>query len=163
MVKEIELTRGQVTLVDDEDFERVTAQGSWCASWYPKREVYAAIGSVDGELTLLHRFILTVPPGLEIDHKNLNPLDNRRCNLRFCTRAQNSMNRRKQRGVYSSKYKGVSRSPGRTKWTAYIGWNGKKNHLGQFDTEEEAASAYNDMANELFGDFAGLNVIESEA
>jgi hypothetical protein len=57
-----------------------------------------------------------------------------------------------------SGYKGVSRS--RNRWESYITFNNKKKHIGQFDTKEEAALAYNNMALELFGEYARFNIID---
>lgn len=63
----------------------------------------------------------------------------------------------------SSKYKGVSYYKGNltNPWTACINKDGKRNHLGYYATEEEAAKAYNEKAKELHGDSAKLNKIEA--
>jgi len=95
-------------------------------------------------------------PGLEVDHINGNTLDCRRLNLRLCTHKQNLANQKKQSGR-SSQFKGVSFSKSRGKWEAYIKTDGKKKHLGRFDTEEAAAYAYDLEAFRLFGWFAKLN------
>ena len=105
---------------------------------------------------LLHREIMNAVPGLEVDHINGNTLDCRRLNLRLCTHKQNLANQKKQSGR-SSQFKGVSFSKSRGKWEAYIKTDGKKKHLGRFDTEEAAAYAYDLEAFRLFGWFAKLN------
>lgn len=111
----------------------------------------------------LHRDILGEEcKGRLVDHINKNPLDNRRCNLRLATVSQNAMNQAKQKNR-SSKYKGVNLDKSRNRvkrWRAQIKKEGKKMHLGRFLTEKEAAEAYNAAAQELFGEFASLNVIE---
>ena len=109
----------------------------------------------------MHRQILNVPEGLEIDHKNHNMLDNRKYNIRTCSKAENQHNRKTQK--HSSKYKGVSWHKERRKWRTRICNNGKEFSLGLFDSEIEAAKAYDQKAKELFGEFAYLNFEEKEA
>lgn len=163
-MKEIPLTQGKFAKVDDEDFERVN-QFKWCA--VKRRDVFYAIRSIkiNGKWTkqYMHRFITNAKPGKEVDHENNDGqdsgLDNRKSNLRFCTRAQNLCNQRKQKRA-SSKYKGVYWQAGRKKWRAQIQANGRKICLGVFDSEEEAARTYDRAALKLFGEFARLNLPE---
>lgn len=91
------------------------------------------------------------------DHINHDTLDNRRDNLRICTVSQNNMNRKKSRKTQSSIYKGVCWYARSRKWIARIKYYETKYHLGYFDSEIEAAKAYNNKARELFGEFAKLN------
>jgi hypothetical protein len=87
----------------------------------------------------------------EVDHINLNGLDNRRDNLRLATNSQNNMNVRRYRNNKSG-FKGVHLAKGR--WRASIRLNYKLYHLGYFDTPEEAYGAYCEAAKERFGEFA---------
>jgi len=104
----------------------------------------------------LHRLILSAPRGLSVDHINGNTLDNRRCNLRFATNAENLRNMRIRGG--SSKYKGVYLlRPG--VWRAHIMCNYKKQNLGNYRNEQDAARAYNARAVEVFGQYARLNEV----
>ena len=105
---------------------------------------------------MMHREILDVPAGMICDHKNHNGLDNRRCNLRICTPAQNQYNRRLQTGG-TSLYKGVYWHKENRKWRAQICHGGLHIHIGYYDYEADAAIAYDDMAIDLFGEFACLN------
>ena len=104
----------------------------------------------------LHRLILNTPKGLLVDHINGNSLDNRRCNLRVCTNAQNQWNTAKKSNS-TQKYKGVRKTKS-GKYEARIRCGeGKRLHLGTYPTIEEAVEAYNTKALELHGDFAYLN------
>ena len=93
-------------------------------------------------------------PNLVIDHINRNPLDNRRENLRLITRSSNQQNRNKPKNNTSG-YKGVWKQG--SKWVAQIRANRKKYTKGLFNTPEEAAMAYNEMAIKLHGNCAVLN------
>lgn len=94
-----------------------------------------------------------------IDHINGNGLDNRRDNLRVCTPTTNGQNKRSRGG--ESKYKGVFRNKQvKTKitWMSCIRFNKKHIHLGSFNSEIEAAIAYDNAAIKYFGEFAKLNI-----
>jgi hypothetical protein len=109
----------------------------------------------------IHRLIMDAPKGMDIDHINGNPLDNRKSNLRICTRAENQSNRGPQKNNTSG-YKGVSyKKPSKSwkaqKWRAQINCRGESICIGYFDTPEEAARAYDTKAKELHGEYAYLN------
>jgi hypothetical protein len=105
----------------------------------------------------MHRLIVRAPPGMTVDHKNRDPLDNRRANLRLCDGTQNNANGAPGRGV--SKYRGISRRPCHARpWRAEIQVRGKRYYLGSFATEVEAAAAYDVAAVMFFGPFAHLNL-----
>jgi hypothetical protein len=97
----------------------------------------------------------------QADHANGDGLDNRRCNLRICSSAQNNANKKKWTGA--SSYKGVSWSASRCRWMAQLGAglhaSGKQavRFLGRFRTQEEAAYAYNQAALNQYAEFAVLN------
>jgi hypothetical protein len=76
---------------------------------------------------------------LQVDHKNLDPLDNRRSNLRLVTNAQNCQNRRHRGG--SSRFRGVTWQKDVRKWKAQVRFEGEHYYLGLFETEQEAADA----------------------
>jgi hypothetical protein len=95
-------------------------------------------------------------PSYDIDHKNNIRNDNKWENLRLATKSQNLMNT----GVYKSNtvgYKGVHKRKNWNKWRARIIVNGKRLHLGDFNTPEEAALAYNEAAIKYHKEFANLN------
>ena len=96
-----------------------------------------------------------IPIGLDIDHIDRNPSNNRIENLRLATRSQNMTNRHKQTNNTSG-YKGVCWHKCAKKWVAQIAHNKIKNHLGYFDTAELARDAYILASGKLQGDFACL-------
>lgn len=146
-MKEISLTRGKVSIVDDEDFEYLN-------QWKWNYTGHYASRSVKGKVILMHRQIMNFPNKKEIDHINHNRLDNRKENLRECSSEENGRNKSKRSGTYS-KFLGVTKS--RKKWMAQIEKDGKSTYLGVFDSEYEAAKVYDKKAIEIFGEFASLN------
>jgi len=86
-----------------------------------------------------------------IDHRDLNPSNNRWVNLRIANRSQNNANRRRYRNN-SCGLKGVSRH--RRGWRATIRKNGRRHHLGIFRMPQAAHAAYVKAARKLFGKFA---------
>lgn len=158
-MKTLELSQGYKTIVDDEDYEKL-AKYKW-HSRVTKNTVYAK-RSEHGKTIYLHKEILSSND--MIDHINGNGLDNRRSNLRICTRSENLMNSKKPKAPATSKYKGVHKvkkgSKGHKKiWRVEIRLNRKSILIGSFETEIEAANAYNNAAIKYFGEFACLNKI----
>lgn len=156
MVKFVELSKGKVALVDDEDFERVN-QYKWYAweagnSWYVSRNT----ARPNRKKVLLHRFILNIPEGVCIDHINGDGLDCRKENMRTCSHAENMRNRRTPCNNKSG-YKGVYWYKKYQKWRASIKIGGTSKHIGYFDNVVEAAKAYDLAAKEYHGAFAKLN------
>jgi hypothetical protein len=160
-VKYIKLSRGASTIVDDEDYKEASKY-TWCAQTAYGGKLYAArYARVGGKpkYQYLHRMIMQADVGQYVDHINGDTLDNRRQNLRICTNAQNGQNSKKHRDG-SSKYKGVSWNKDIRKWSATICCNYKREIVGYFAKEIQAAEAYNRRAIELHGPFARLNQIE---
>lgn len=106
----------------------------------------------------LHRLIMDAPKGKDVDHINGNGLDNRRCNLRLCSRADNCKNRRLSKNNRSG-YNGVSWYRDRNQWRAKIQLNHKTIALGYYKNPVDAAKAYNQAAIKYFGEFARLNSV----
>ena len=109
---------------------------------------------------LMHRLLLNAPSTLEVDHINMNRLDNRRKNLRLATHSDNQHNRKKYK-VNTSGYKGVYFYKDRKKWSAKIRIKGKLFNLGFFDSPYLASFAYNTEATKNFGDYARPNFMPS--
>jgi len=104
----------------------------------------------------MHRLILNYPEGVDIDHINNDILDNRRTNLRFASISQNLANSPGHRDSIS-RFKGVTWYSKCRKWVARICWNQTKIYLGSYDSEEDAAQAYDMAATFYFKEFARLN------
>ena len=159
-MKLIKLTQDRWAMVDDEDYDYLS-QWKWYTkkgkseTWYACRNLSIAEGQPNVTIRM-HRVILNVPQGLEVDHINNCGLDNRRGNLRECTRSQNMRNSRSHKNS-SSRFKGVSWHKRDKVWQANITIHTGLIHIGSFDTEKDAAIAYNEKAVELFRDFARLN------
>lgn len=153
-MKKIPLTQGKVALVDDGNFEYLS-QFKWHAAkdkhiFYAKRNITRADGS---QRTLkLHQVILPPKKGFITDHENGDGLDCQKQNLRYATRLQNARNRITHVKRKTGKYKGVYWD--RNKWRVIIK---RKISIGRFDSEVEAAKAYDSAAKKLFGKFACLN------
>lgn len=157
MAKEIALSKGKVAIVDDADYEYLS-QWKWYAKncgtvWYAMRG--QRVGKRTKQLSM-HRILLDPADDIMVDHVNLDGLDNRRENLRTCTKAENMRND----GIRvnsKSGFKGVHWDKNRQRWVAYITTDGKRKHLGRFDNIEQAVRAYDVAARELHGEFARLN------
>lgn len=154
----ITLTQGQITVVDSEDFKTLR-NFKWFAHAQNLRgeeKIFRAARKEYGGTILMHRQIMNAPDGFDVDHIDMNPLNNRRANLRICTRSQNIANSKK-RTHSKSPFKGVSWNTTAMAWAARIGVGNKRVFLGYFNTSEEAAKAYDVAANKSFGEFARLN------
>lgn len=161
MAKRIPLTQGYFTIVDDEDYEEL-CKYNWQTHIDQRGFMYAVKGIPRGLKNIpnrMHRIILNAKNNETVDHINHNTLDNRKKNLRICTKAQNSANS-KGRKKRLHKYKGIAKTTDGGRWQAQITFNYKRIYLGCFKTMEEAAKAYNDAAIKYHGEFACLNKIK---
>ena len=162
-MKEIPLTRGYVALVDDEDYERVSAFKWHTLIIYRKDKTiantYAVRTPSKQRSMLLHRFVLNaLDSPLNVDHHpDPSGLNCRKTNLRLATSRQNSQNRRESTSNRAG-MKGVTWRKDHAKWVAYIVVNGKRKYLGEFDDREEAGKAYDSSCIEHFGTFGKTNV-----
>jgi hypothetical protein len=150
----IPLTRGLWAVVDVADFARLN-QHRWYAAPSGNGQMYARRNTKNGTI-LMHREIVHAPPGMVVDHKDRNGLNNRPDNLRVCTPAQNEYNKA-PRGK-RSRFKGVY--PDGNKWYSVIKHEGVTHYCGRFDDEVEAAKARDRKARELEGEYAYLNIPE---
>ncbi|CAH2910535.1 MAG: hypothetical protein CPSOU_1803 [uncultured Paraburkholderia sp.] len=155
-MKEITLSRGMVALVDDEDFEWLSA-----SKWTGRKDGYACrnvphpINAGKRTTLLMQRAIMGMESSdkREVDHIDGNRLNNCRSNLRICSHSENGRNKRPYR-TSKSPFKGISKESGKSKWTAQIMVDGRQKRIGYFETPEEAHAAYRRAAAELHGEFA---------
>jgi hypothetical protein len=158
-MKEIQLTKGKVAIVDDSDFEWLSKD-----KWYCSNYGYAVRNKKIPRqgMIWMHREITQAPAGMEVDHINGDALDNQKSNLRICTGSQNKENTRRRTNNQSG-YKGVHwhKQPSghdlSKGWRAVIKKNKNTIHLGYFDNPVEAALAYDEAAKKYFGEFAKTN------
>jgi len=152
-VRRIPVGQGLFATVDAADFEMLSKY-----KWYVYRRGRTAYAFCrqKGKPVYMHRMIMRPRKGYVVDHIDGNGLNNRHCNLRVCTPAQNRANVRSHGG--SSQYVGVYRHG--NKWTAEITSRGKHYYLGLFDDEVEAAKVRDRKAYELNGEHAYLNFPE---
>lgn len=141
---EIKRSKGRVILIDDEDLEEV------------KRNFPGACLSIDDKLRVkidyhlrargktiwryripLHQYLMTPVAPLVVDHINRNPLDNRRCNLRLVTQAENRMNTlpRPDSCISMTSYGA---------WQVIVGHQGRPKYIGAWPTIEEAREKRNE-------------------
>lgn len=164
-MKKIVLTQGKIALVDDADYDWLN-QWKWIASKPARSRTYYVYHSVliarakRYTTEWMHRLILGLQMGdkQQCDHIDHNGLNNQRSNLRVCTKTQNMQSSRKRKRR-TSKYKGVCWHRHNRKWYSRICVKKKEIHLGFFDSEIDAAAAYNVAALKHFGDFALLNTL----
>jgi hypothetical protein len=160
MAKEIILTQGKVALVDDEDYDYFN-QFKWHIykqnrnNYYARTVIYLNKKRIP---VVMHRLLVKCD-GYIIDHISGDGLDNRKCNIRVCTRSENPINRRVNINNLSG-YKGVSWFKPEQKWRAQIQYKKVVYHLGCFEKRIDAARAYNEAALKYHGEFANLNKID---
>jgi hypothetical protein len=162
MTKKITLTNGGTAIVDDQDYEYLSGFKWYSSLGYAIREER---DKNHNRISIaMHRKILGLMHGdkRQVDHKDMNTLNNTRANLRIATPSENRQNRKKTR-ANTTGYKGVmvTRSNRPLRYLAEIRVYGKHIYLGTFDTPEDAARAYDEAAKLYFGEFARLNFQES--
>lgn len=158
----VPLTAGLFATIDVGDFRTVVKHG-WCAikahgTWYAQANV-----KVDGKWKriFLHRLLVKVPPGMQVDHKDRNGLNCARGNLRIATRSSNQKNTgRKNTLGRTSRYKGVCWANHLSSWVAQCVVGGKNIMIGQYDSEEDAALAYDHCTYHQNHEFSLLNFPE---
>ena len=136
-ITKIYSSNGYEAIIDTEDLDKVKNFRFYCNTQgyfrcIRKRKQY-----------ILHRIIMDCPDDMVVDHINHNVFDNRKCNLRICTLAQNAYNKRTAIGVNFRN--GV--------WIAEIGYQGKSIYLGSFKTKDEAMKARLAAEEKYFGEF----------
>lgn len=154
----VPLTQGKFALIDSEDAPRVLAH-SWSLK-VTRSSMYAQKRDPSTKMPIsLHCFLTEAPPGIEVDHKNGDGLDNRRENLRLATRQQNSTNTL-LKSNNTTGYKGVSEYRREGNYRATIKVQGKQITIGYFNDPRNAALAYDAYVRTHFGEFGTYNFPE---
>lgn len=156
-MRKIPLTRGLFALVSDTDFEFLS---QW--KWRPDKDGYAIATTsrtVPPRKTIkMHRVIMARKLGHDfdeqVDHKDRDRLNNCRRNLRLADSTSQRANATRRTG----RFKGVWWYKPYSKWQSQITCRGKRQHLGYFENQLDAAKAYDKAALKLFGEFASLNL-----
>ena len=156
MSKQIPLSQGKFAAVDDADYD-------WLAKhkWTYDYKGYAMRRSANVTI-FMHRVVLNASGPVVVDHVNGDGLDNRRENLRIVTTAQNNYNRHPEKRPKTSQYKGVSLNKTVNRWQAHIKKGEDRRYLGLYDSEQDAARAYNAAARHYFGEHAFVNDVPDD-
>jgi hypothetical protein len=160
-MKTINLTKGYVAMVDDDDYARIN-QYEWCVGVTThgdgSKTLYAKRCANKTEtFYLMHRLILSITdPTIEVDHVDHNGLNNQKHNLRVATSSQNQGNAQ-VRSDNTSGFKGVTWHKHQKRWLPQLQTKERKIYLGSFVDKVKAALAYDKAAREYFGEFAHTN------
>lgn len=156
----IPLTKNQIALVDSVQHERFSEHpyyASWAKgshSFYAARKTSKKLGKQ--KTILMHREVLGLSKGDKriVDHINGNTLDNRRCNLRIATAAQNAWHQKKS-GRNKSGRRGISKGQTDGGFLVRIMYEGKRKYLGEYRSFEEACAVRDAAEKQYHGEFAG--------
>jgi hypothetical protein len=143
----------------------MTPDYEWLSRWkwrlnadgYVVRDRYVGKSRGPGKV-FLSRLIMQPSQRMEVVYLNGNRLDNRRANLRECTRSEKQTHGKLYDNNRSG-YRGVSWRRQQGRWIAQIQVNNRKMYLGLFSDRDQAARAYNQAARKYYGDLARLNEV----
>ena len=134
----------KVAIVSECDYERINKH-HWSLS---KRGYAVMYNPANKKKVFMHRMVMNAEYGKIIDHKNCDPLDNRRENLRYATKSQNRMN-----CPSTNSHRGVSYHRQSGKWQAYIKKDGKQYALGMYINLEDAVAARKEAEEKYYGEY----------
>lgn len=158
--RKIPLTKGFEATVSEEDYGYLSKfKWTYSAGYAVRRRP----GRNDGQI-LMHRLIMGVDgsPGFEIDHADMDKLNNTRENLRFVTRSKNIANKPSVGNIAG--FKGVRPVKGSPHlYCMEIAHNGERVRISGFPSAIDAARAYDGLALHFYGEFARLNLSDSVA
>lgn len=149
----VPLTKGQQAIVDKDDYEQIMLFNWQAQPTRTKNGFYAVRNNGEDKKgtrlkAKMHRQIMNCPNEYEVDHINGNTLDNRKCNLRICTHAENIRNQKSRGG--KSKYRGVTKHINNY-WRARITINYKRICLGLYKKQKEAYQAVLNAQRKYYG------------
>lgn len=148
-----ELPNGMTFKFDESRFDKICN-----IKWYPSYEgkIVSTPYLIDHHGKKLHAYLVDCPKGHEVDHINLDTLDNRLSNLRICTHQQNQCNQPLQRNNTSG-VTGVRFYKPRGKYVSRIKVGQKDIHLGYYPSFIEAVQARNVGMECMFGEYGRYN------
>ena len=147
--KKFGIFKTQIDLDDVDKCKQIVWNINRC--YHHKDEEYY-IGSSNEDATLLHRFLMGNPKDLNVDHVDGKTFNNRKYNLRICTRMENAKNRKMNRNN-SSGIKGVSYNKKYNNWVAHASRNGKKITIGNYECLDDAIEARKEFEDWYHGEF----------
>ena len=143
---------GELPFVFDRDMLDQVSQFYW-----DKANGYISTTSrSNGKSLYLHRLVMSAGKGELVDHINHDLSDNRRCNLRIATKAENAFNSKPHRNN-SSGVTGVNWNKKNKKWEARIKTSGKTRYIGSFQNIQDAIEARRKAEYEFHGEFSFLH------
>lgn len=145
------LSNGDEFKIDIEDLPKIIEY-----KWYPTGKGVSNRACINRKGQYIHRYIMNEPKGFEVDHIDMDRMNNCRNNLRICTHRENQCNQSLQSNNTSG-VTGVRFYKARNKYVARIKFHGIDIHLGYYETKIEAIQARDTGAKILFGEFAVLN------
>lgn len=154
----LRLKEGVYTLLDKEDLQKVSSYtwnigGTIRKTGSENLYVRAAMcGNNTKRMILLHRIVMDADPGQIVDHINHDYLDNRKSNLRFVTRSQNSQNRRQWKTKKT--VTGVTYRKDRDAYRIRLKVDGKMRAFGYRKDRNEAEALAIELKNKYYGEFS---------
>lgn len=143
----IQTSKNDEIIIDIDDIN-ICKQHTWFIhDGYPTAKI-------NGKQVRLHKFLVNVMPGILVDHKNGNPLDNRRDNLRVCLPCDNAKN---VKARDPDRISGVTYNKSNDKWMVRISIDGKETFLGYYETQEEANKVRLSAEDKYYGEFGYYN------
>lgn len=152
-MKQIKFPKNRYALVDDRDYLKILKY-----KWHIDGRGYVMRNRLtkdDGSPIQLHRLILNPSQDKQVDHINGDRLDNRRDNLRVCSKSQNMCNRGPQKNNTSG-FKGIYYDKFAEKWRAKANFNGKVYSIARSKSKDKVIRAYNRLISKIQGEFAKL-------
>jgi hypothetical protein len=139
----IPLSNSPLYAVVDED----AARSALALTWRLDRHGYVVKTCWRrGEHSLLHRLLMAAPRHLYVDHRDRDPLNNRRTNLRLVTPAESALNKGRRPGT--SVFRGVAWVEKSRRWQVYL----NQRYIGLFADETTAAAAWIAAAAPVYGE-----------
>jgi len=135
----IPLTKGKFALIDKDDFDFISR-----FKWHIHSKGYAVKAGINHSKCFMHKLIMNTPDGMVCDHINRDRLDNRKSNLRNCTKSEDLKNRTPKHGMA-----GITYRKDRKVWQSQICIDGKTKYLGTFRDKLSAYKNYMDQFNKL--------------